>query len=156
MTVERSQNLKKISHLFLKLRSNVKTKWRFFSNSCGLLKISELYVPDLHTKSNAKIKALKTDVSITSIHSWEGHKIWNYQVRFFFKFLCPSQNIWTLPARPSRAKAMQKSRLWRLKFQLPQWILVHSWSSGRLTAKRLQKGLGDQCLAHNWLNGVGL
>ena len=57
----------------------------------------------------------------------------------FFKFLWPSQNIWTLPTRPSRAKAMKKSRLWRLKLELPQWILVHSWEGHKIWKKLFLK-----------------
>ena len=57
----------------------------------------------------------------------------------FFKFLWPSQNIWTLPTRPSRAKAMKKSRLWRLKLELPQWILVHSWEGHKIWEKLFLK-----------------
>ena len=38
--VRKSWNLKKISHLFFKLLSYVKTKWEVFSN---FLRISELY-----------------------------------------------------------------------------------------------------------------
>ena len=34
---------KKTIPLILKLQSKVKTKWVFFSNFCGLIKISELY-----------------------------------------------------------------------------------------------------------------
>ena len=37
---------KTISHLFLKLLSNIKTDWLIFSNFWGLLKISDLYQED--------------------------------------------------------------------------------------------------------------
>ena len=44
---EKATKFEKISHLFLKLPSNMKTKWEiFFFNLCGLLRISGLYNSD--------------------------------------------------------------------------------------------------------------
>ena len=43
LEVRRPQNLKKISHWFWCLISNVKTSGRFFSNFCGLFRKPELY-----------------------------------------------------------------------------------------------------------------
>ena len=40
---EKAIKFEKIDHLFLKLISNVKTKWEVISNFCGLLRISGLY-----------------------------------------------------------------------------------------------------------------
>ena len=131
------QKIQKNSHLLLKLLSKVNTSvGDFFQILVAFSEYLNFTHPTFTSKSNEKIKALKTEAWITSMDSGsqlrrsQNLKKTFFEITkwiFFFKFLWPSQNTWSLPARPSRAKAMQKSRLWRLKFQLPQWILVQSW-----------------------------
>ena len=50
---ENAKKFEKISHLVLKLLSNVKTKWEVFSNIYGLLRMSELTTNK--SKANEKI-----------------------------------------------------------------------------------------------------
>ena len=47
---EKTTKLEKISHLIFELPSKVKTKWEIFSNFCGLLRISELYIENIVLK----------------------------------------------------------------------------------------------------------
>ena len=69
--MRRPENLLKIFHLFLKLLSNFKTKWEIFSNSCGLLRISELYVsaPIILLCSVAGLKLCVLFISMESFSS---------------------------------------------------------------------------------------